>query len=92
MNTKGTWQRRVSVGGLCLATIYALVVIVVFVLTAVSTKPSNVGLGWIPFTLLSMPWYAINHSLLLPGLLLNTSIMYLLGTMLQALWENAVKQ
>ena len=37
-----------------------LIVVVVFALTASTTKPSSVGLDWIPFMLLSMPWYALD--------------------------------
>ncbi len=77
----------ISLGGLCVATTYMLVVILVFVVTAVNTKPSNVGLDWIPFMLFSMPWYFINPQLLLPGLAVNAAIMYLLGTVLEAFWR-----
>jgi hypothetical protein len=84
---KGTLKDRVNPGGFCVAATYVLIVVVVFALTASTTKPSNVGLDWIPFMLLSMPWYALDIRLLVPGLVLNAGLMYLLGTLLHALWR-----
>ena len=84
---KGMLNDHVNPGGFYLAAIYVLTVVVVFALTASTTKPSNVGLDWIPFVLLSMPWYALDVRLLLPGLIVNTGLMYLLGTLLHALWR-----
>ena len=78
---------HVNPGGFYLAATYVLIVVVVFALTASITKPSNVGLDWIPFVLLSMPWYALDVRLLVPGLIVNTGLMYLLGTLLHALWR-----
>jgi hypothetical protein len=92
MEAKGTSKNLVSVGGLCVATTYALVVIFIFVLTAINTKASNVGYDWIPFVLLSMPWYALNPKMLLPGLVVNAVVMYLLGTLLQAFWSKFIRQ
>ena len=86
MSLRTTFSNRISLGGFCVAATYALIVIVVFGFTEMITKPSNVGYDWIPFILLSMPWYAINARLLLPGLLANAGLMYLLGTALQALY------
>ena len=77
---------HVNPGGFYLAATYVLIVVVVFALTASTTKPSNVGLDWIPFVLLSMPWYALDARLLVPGLIVNACLMYLLGTLLHALW------
>lgn len=84
---KGTLNDRVNPGGFCVATTYVLIVVVVFVLTASTSKPSNVGLDWIPFVLLSMPWYALDVRLLVPGLIVNTGLMYGLGTLLHTLWR-----
>ena len=84
---KGMLHNRVNPGGFCLAVTYVLFVLVVFALTASTTKPSNVGLDWIPFVLLSMPWYALDARLLVPGLIVNACLMYLLGTLLHALWR-----
>jgi len=78
---------RVNPGGFCVAATYVLIVAVVFVLTASTTKPGNVGLDWIPFVLLSMPWYALDVRLLVPGLIVNVGLMYLSGTLLHALWR-----
>ena len=49
--------------------------------------PINVGLDWIPFMFLSMPWYALDVRLLVPGLVLNAGLMYLVRTLLRALWR-----
>ena len=84
---KGTLKDRVNPGGFCVAATYVLIVVVVFALTASTTKPSNVGLDWIPFMLLSMPWYALDIRLLVPGLVLNAGLMYLLGTLFHSLWH-----
>jgi hypothetical protein len=84
---KGILNDRVNPGGFYLAATYMLIVVVVLALTAATTKPSNVGLDWIPFVLLSMPWYALDARLLLPGLVVNAGLMYLLGTLLHALWR-----
>ena len=84
---KGTLKDRVNPGGFCFAATYVLIVVVVFALTASTTKPSNVGLDWIPFVSLSMPWYAVDVRLLVPGLIVNAGLMYLLGTLLHALWH-----
>jgi hypothetical protein len=85
-------KNRVNPGGFCVAATYVLVVVAVFALTALTTKPSNVGLDWIPFVLLAMPWYFLNPRLLLPGLIVNTGLMYLLGTLLHTLWCRVTKQ
>src|SRR5579875_3347507 len=86
MALRGTLKNRISLGGFCVAAAYTLIVVMVFALTAVTTNPSKVGYDWIPFILLSMPWYAMNASLLLPGLMMNAALMYLLGTALDALY------
>ncbi|MDQ2842399.1 MAG: hypothetical protein M3Y72_15410 [Acidobacteriota bacterium] len=65
---------------------YIFVVGVVFAFTAYNTKPDNVGYDWIPFVLLSMPWYGIEARLLLPGLVVNAGLMYLLGALFDTLW------
>jgi len=84
---KGILNDRLNPAGFCLAATYALIVVVVFALTASTTKPSNVGLDWIPFMLFSMPWYALDVRLLVPGLIVNVGLMYLVGTLLHALWR-----
>jgi hypothetical protein len=84
---KARLNERVNPGGFCVAATYVLTVAVVFTLTASTTKPSNAGLDWIPFVLLSMPWYALDVRLLVPGLIVNVGLMYLSGTLLHALWR-----
>jgi hypothetical protein len=84
---KGMLNDHVDPGGFYLAATYVLIVVVVFALTASTTQPSNVGLDWIPFVLLSVPWYALDVRLLVPGLIVNTGLMYLLGALVHALWR-----
>jgi hypothetical protein len=92
MDLKATLRNHVDPGGFCVAATYVLAVVFVFALTAYTTKPDNVGLDWIPFVLLAMPWYFLNTRLLLPGLILNVGLMYLLGTLLHTLWRRTMKQ
>jgi hypothetical protein len=82
MELKAALRNHVDPGGFCVAATYVLVVVFVFALTALTTKPSNVGLDWIPFVMLASPWYFLNPQLLLPGLILNVGLMYLVGTLL----------
>jgi hypothetical protein len=92
MDLKATLRSRVNPGGFCVAATYVLIVVVVFAFTASTTKPSNVGYDWIPFILLSMPWYATNQGLLLPGLIANAGLMYLLGTLLHTFWCRVIRR
>ena len=92
MGLKSTLRNRVNRGGFCVAAIYVLVVVVVFAFTAYNTKPSNVGYDWIPFILLSVPWYGIDPRLLFPGLVANAGLMYLLGTLLDTFWCRIIKE
>ena len=92
MDLKATLGNRVNPGGFCVAAAYVLAVVIVFTLTALTTKPDNVGLDWIPFVLLAAPWYVLDTRLLLPGLILNVGLMYLLGTLLHTRWRRANKQ
>jgi hypothetical protein len=75
MDLKATLRNRVNPGGFCVAAIYVPIVVVVFAFTASTTKPSNVGYDWIPFVLISMPWYGLDERLLLPGLIPNAGLM-----------------
>jgi hypothetical protein len=92
MGLKATLRNRVNPGGFCVSATYVLVVVFVFALTALTTKPGNVGLDWIPFFLLASPWSLLNPRLLLPGLVLNATLMYLLGTLLHTLRRHLTKQ
>jgi hypothetical protein len=74
-------------GGCCFAASYVLIVIVVFALIAATTKPGNVGLDWIPFLILAWPWPWIAQGLLLPGLIVNTALMYAFGALSQRFWH-----
>jgi hypothetical protein len=86
MGVKSKFKNHVNRGGFCVAAFYFLVVVVVFAFTAYTTKPDNVGYDWIPFILLSVPWYGISTRLLLPGLIANVGLAYLLGMLLDKFW------
>jgi hypothetical protein len=92
MDLKAILRNRVNPGGFCVAATYVIVVVFVFVFTAYTTKPENVGYDWIPLILLAMPWYRLHTQLLLPGLIANIGLMYLFGTLLHTLWCRIIKQ
>ena len=92
MDLKAKLRSHVDSGGFRLAAIYVLAVVFVFALTALSTKPDNLGLDSIPFVLLAAPWYLLDTRLFLPGLILNAGLMYLLGTLLHTRRRRANKQ
>lgn len=83
-------KRKLSVVGSCLAIAYLVLVMAVYVLIASVTKPDNVGLDWIPFVMLSMPWYALAPQLLIVGFILNATILYLLGALIEIVWRNVI--
>jgi|GEM_PF-3193050 len=87
MDSKATLRDRINPGGFCVAATYVLIVVVVFAFTASTTKPGNVGYDWIPFILLSMPWYGLSPRLLLPGLIANAGLMYLLAWQPSGAWS-----
>lgn len=80
---------RVNPVGFLAAATYVLIVAAVFIITTSTTTPGNVGLDWIPFMLLSIPWYAIDQRLLLPGLIANACLVYLFGSLLHSLCRRA---
>ncbi len=53
-----------------------------------TTKPDNVGLDWIPFVMLAMPWSGMQPGFAIPGVLLNGVLLYVLGTVLQVCVRN----
>ena len=83
-------KRRRSVLGSCLAIAYLVLVVAVYVLIASVTKPDNVGLDWIPFVMLAMPWYALAPQLLIVGFMLNAVILYLMGVFIELVWRNVI--
>jgi len=93
---KGHWSRL----GVWLAIIYIATVVAVYFLTALTTKPDDVGLDWIPFLMLSMPWWYVftrlitPNSLLpaIPGFILNAGILYLLGMLIGNLWRHYAQE
>ena len=80
-------KQHFSTTGLSVSLLYCVLVIFVYTYTATNTKPENVGYDWIPFILLAMPWYRINPRLLMPGLILNAGVFYLLGVLLPKVWR-----
>ena len=81
MGLKDTFSAHVSRGGLRLAAIYLLVVGVVYAVTAYTTEPSKVGLDGIFLVLLAMPWYSMGDRFFWAGLVANTGLMYVLGSL-----------
>lgn len=71
--------------GLWLGGMYLLPATAVFVLTVLTTTPDKVGLDWIPFMIIAMPWSGLNQTFAIPGVLLNAVILWALGTSLQVL-------
>jgi hypothetical protein len=71
--------------GLILTFLYLLIVAGVYLVTALG--PAEDGLEWMPFVLLAMPWYGLNHTSasLFFGLLANAGLVYLFGTLIARL-------
>ena len=80
---------------------YVVLVVAVFALTAATTTPSNVGLDWLPFYLLTMPWsplidpdvpWAQPVALIafLAGMVVNTAAIYIIGSQVQALGRSGI--
>jgi hypothetical protein len=87
-STTSSWRSRL---GSWFAGIYAVLVVAVFALTAATTKADNVGLDWIPFVMLAMPWYRLNPYLLFPGFIANAIILYVVGALIEKLWRAVAK-
>jgi hypothetical protein len=68
--------------GIYAAATYLFIAALVYVLTAYTGKADSSGLEWLPFFMLAMPWPRIDARLLLPGMIINAGILYLLGTLL----------
>jgi hypothetical protein len=73
--------------GVWLAGIYFVLTAALFMVTALGTKPDNVGLDWIPFMVLAMPWSRISAAMAIPGVFLNTLALLLMGTVLEKIWR-----
>jgi hypothetical protein len=80
-------KRQLDRVGVYCAGSYCAITLLVFVFTAVTTRPENVGYDWIPFVSLAMPWYRISPRLLLVGLVLNAGCFYLLGVIVHQAWS-----
>jgi hypothetical protein len=83
MNTQieSTPQRLFHRLGVILAAVYFLLAAVVFALIA--SQPPDDGLEWLPMVWLSMPWFKLGQSFLIPGILINTVLLYLFGVAIQ---------
>ena len=73
--------------GIYVAATYLFIVALVYVLTAYTGKKDDTGLAWIPFFMLAMPWPKIDARLLLPGLIINAGILFLIGTLVEKFWK-----
>jgi hypothetical protein len=76
--------------GVYAAAIYLFIALLVYVLTAYTGETDETGLSWIPFFMLAMPWPRIDGRLLLPGLIVNAGILYLVGTLVGKLRRSNV--
>ena len=78
--------------GIYVAATYLFIVALVYVLTAYTGKKDDTGLAWIPFFMLAMPWPRIDARLLLPGLIINAGILFLIGTLVEKFWRSMVQK
>ena len=74
--------------GLWLGGMYVFLATALFILTALTTKPGNVGLDWIPFMILTAPWSGMDTRLAIAGVLLNGVILWGFGNLLQVFFRN----
>lgn len=86
------FKNRLNPGGFWAAAVYVLIVVIVYLLISVTTKPSNAGLDWIPLIFLAMPWYALDSRLLFPAFILNVGGIYLLGAIIYNLCQRGMKK
>ena len=86
MDSKST--SRLPRLGLWLGGFYVFLAAALFILTALTTKPGNVGLDWIPFMILTAPWSGMDTRLAIAGVLLNGVILWGFGNLLQVFFRN----
>ena len=102
MPHEGRAWDRVNRTGIGLAASYMALGVAVFVLTLATGSPSDVGLQWIPFGALTMPWSLLFERWIntgvpwittvaliafLGGLTLNTLAAYMVGAEAEATWS-----
>jgi len=90
MVSKRRLRKAIDPGGFCVAATYVVVGVAVFVFTSATTKQSNVELDWLAFALLGATWSGWGTGML-PAFGINTGLMYLLGTVLYAVWQRITK-
>jgi hypothetical protein len=62
---------------------YIAIVALVYAVTALMTRPDDLGYDAIPLRMLAMPWLGIGHAPeFFPGLILNAVLPFGVGTML----------
>jgi hypothetical protein len=86
------WLRQSSVGGICVASSYALVVFVWVVITAVISKPSTMGFEIIPLMMLALPWCLVHRALIIPGFAINLVLSYALGVVLEQVLHRVIQR
>jgi hypothetical protein len=85
-------KRRWSPVGIWLAGIYSVILIAALFIPVVAVKPDSVDLRWLTFLTLAKPWNSFNPYLLLPGLILNAALLYLIGMVIEKLWRPLAKR
>ena len=75
--------------GIILAAAFILLATAVY--AVIASQPADDGLEWIPLVLLAMPWFKLGQNFLIPGILINATLLYLCGILLQLAWRTLNK-
>jgi heme/copper-type cytochrome/quinol oxidase subunit 2 len=73
--------------GVSIAGIYAVIIVSIYILIRIAAH--NDGMQRVPLSMLALPWFRIAASLLMPALILNAAILFVLGILLYACWRAA---